>query len=555
VFLIPPNGLSSRILALLVATILTACTAPQAPTPPPPLYEGLGETGRDVTTDVDLAQTYFDQGLALSWGFNHDEALRSFEEAARLDPDCAMALWGQAYVLGPNLNRPMEDDDVARSAHEASTQALSTADGASDVERALIEALAQRYADPPPEDRSELNLAYANAMREVWKRFPDDPVVGVLFADALMNINLDWRAWGTDEERGEYTPEIVETLERVLEIAPDHAGANHFYIHAVEGSDRPDRALPSAERLGSLMPAAGHMVHMPSHIYIRLGMYDAAVASNARAVTEDDRFFADAPRSGVYHLYRAHNHHFLSWAAMFRGSRADAMETAQAMVAKLPESYEDYPGIDTYRFVPMHVMMRFGEWEAMLAEPAPDDEHVITTALWHHARAVAFSNTDRFEEARREAELFDEAAEQIEDDTKVRRARIDTLLEAARHMMWGEILFREGDHEAGLASLREGVEIEDSLPYAEPPGWMQPIRHSLGALLLESGLLEDAEQVYRADLGRHADNVWSLHGLEECLRKTGREEEARAVQARFDEVSRLADVEIKASCFCRRIEG
>jgi tetratricopeptide (TPR) repeat protein len=545
----------SPVLLLWILALVAGFAAPQEPAPPQPLYDGLGEAGRPVTTDVDLAQTYFDQGLALSWGFNHDEALRSFEEAARLDPDCAMALWGQAYVLGPNLNRPMESEEVARRAHAVAARSLSIVDGASDVERALIEALAQRYADPPPEDRSELDVAYADAMREVWKRFPDDAMVGTLFADALMNINLDWRAWGTDEERGEYTPEIVATLERVLEIAPDHAGAHHFYIHAVEGSDRPERALRSADQLGSLMPAAGHMVHMPSHIYIRLGMYDEAVTSNARAVSEDDRFFAEAPRSGVYHLYRAHNHHFLSWAAMFRGSRADAMETARAMVAKLPESYEDYPGIDTYRFVPMHVLMRFGEWEGMLAEPAPDEEHVITTALWHHARAVAYANTDRFEEARHEAELFEQAAEEIPDTTEVRRARIDTLLEAARRMMWGEILFREGDLEAGLASLREGVEIEDSLPYAEPPGWMQPIRHSLGALLLEAGRLEEAEQVYRADLDRHADNVWSLHGLEECLRKTDRPEQAAEVQARFDEVSRHADVKIKASCFCRRIEG
>lgn len=538
---------------LLATAIAVACTSSPAPEPQP-LYEGLGNNGRAVSTDVERAQAYFDQGLALSWGFNHDEALRSFEESARLDPECAMAVWGQAYVLGPNLNRPMDDEEVARKAHEAAQRALAMADGATEVERALIEALAVRYEDPLPEDRTDLDIAYADAMREVRDRFPDDPLVGTLFADALMNINLDWRAWGTDEERGEYTPEVVATLERVLAIAPEHAGAHHFYIHAVEGSDRPDRALPSAQRLGALMPAAGHMVHMPSHIYIRLGMYDEAVTSNARAVVQDDRFFAEAPRSGIYHLYRAHNHHFLSWAAMFRGSRADAMETARAMVAKLPDSYEDYPGIDTYRFVPMHVMMRFGEWEAMLAEPAPDEEHVITTALWHHARAVAFANTDRFDDARREADLFEQAAAEIPDDVTVRRARIDTLLEAADRMMWGEILFREGDHEAGLAALREGVEIEDTLPYAEPPGWMQPIRHSLGALLLEAGEVEEAEQVYRVDLDRHAGNVWSLHGLAECLRKTGRVDEAEEIEARFEEVSKKADVKIESSCFCRRIE-
>ena len=536
-------------LTLSAPALLVACA-----TTPPPLYDGLGTSGREVTTDSELAQAYFDQGLALCWGFNHDEALRSFNEMARLDPDCAMAPWGMAYALGPNINRPMTDPAVAGQAHEAAQRALAMADGASEVERALIEAQVRRFADPPPEDRGALDVAYADAMREAWRRFPDDPLLGALFADALMNISLDWRALGTDVERGEHTPEIVATLERVLAAAPGHTGANHLYIHAVEASDRPDRALPSARRLEGLMPAAGHIVHMPSHIYIRLGMYDEAVASNSRAVIEDDRFFAQAPRQGIYHKYRAHNHHFLAWAAMFRGSRADAIQAARAMEAKLPSGYDaEFPAIEAYRFVPMHVMMRFGMWQEMLAEPGPGTRYAIATALWHHGRAVAYANTDRLDAARAEAERFESVAATIPDTTTVRRARIETLLEAARQMMWGEILFKEGEHEAAFAALRRGIAAEDSMPYAEPPGWMQPIRHSLGALLLEEGRVEEAEAVYLADLQRHADNVWSLHGLAECLRLRGAVAEAHACEKRFEKASENADTEILASCFCRSV--
>ncbi len=552
----------SRIAALCVVTFLCACGDG-----PPPLYEGLGLTGQVITLDASLseaqaseAQDYFDQGLALCWGFNHDEALRAFEHVADLDPDCAMAWWGIAYVLGPDINGPLEDAEIAREGHAAAQRALTLAEAegatVSDIERALIEALTTRFADPPPEDRAELEVAYAEAMREVWKRFPDDALVGTLFADALMNINQDWRALGADEERGAYTPEIVATLERVLAAAPDHAGANHFYIHAVEASDRPERGLPSAGKLEGLMPAAGHMVHMPSHIYVRLGMYDEAVEANARAVIEDDRFFAQAPRQNVYHFYRAHNHHFLAWTAMFRGSYADAMAAARDMVGKLPEgSVDEYPGMEAFRFVPMHVLMRFGRWEQMLAEPQPDEDMAIATSLWHHARAVALANTGRLAEAREEAAKFETVAATIPDTVVVRKAHIDTLMEVARHMMTGEILFKEGDRAGGIAALRKGVEAEDSMPYAEPPSWMQPVRHSLGALLLEDGRVEEAQAVYRADLDRHAHNVWSLHGLAECLRKSGRDEEAEAIEARYAEMSAQADVKIRGSCFCRTAES
>lgn len=537
----------TNLVLLVTVWLLAACVAT-----PPPLYEGLGDSGRAVSTDVDEAQVYFDQGLALCWGFNHDEALRSFQEAARLDPDCAMAYWGQAYALGPNINRLAIDKRTERRAFKAAQRARAKSAGSSELEQALIEALTHRYALPPPDDRTELTLDYADAMREVWRRYPDDPLVGTLFADALMNISNRWRDWETEEGRGEYTPEIVATLEAVLAVAPEHAGANHFYIHSVEASDRPERGLASADRLEGLMPAAGHMVHMPSHIYVRLGMYDEAVATNARAIREDDRFFAEAPRSGIYHLYRAHNHHFLIWSAMFRGSYGDAMTTARAMVAKLPDGKQS-PRIEVYHIVPLHVMMRFGLWDDILAEPAPGRRYKITTALWHQVRAVANANTGRLAEARAEAEQFEKAARPLKKDAE--GPFMDGLLDAARNMMWGEILYKEGDPEAAFAALRKGVDAEDSLPYAEPPAWMQPVRHALGALLLESGRVEEAEAVYREDLDRHADNVWALSGLAECLRSQGREAEADAAEARLLEASRHADVPIRASCYCRTFDA
>ena len=518
---------------------------------PPPLYEGLGASGHTVTSSAPDAQAWFDQGLALCWGFNQPEAVRAFQQILGSDPECAIAYWGIAYALGPTINRAKIADEQARRAYRASREALKHVGGATDLERALIEALATRYATPPPEDRDELNLAYADAMRAVYERYPDDPIVGTLCADAVMNIDRDWRNWGTDEERGPYAIEAIGILERVLELAPKHAGAHHFYIHSVEASDRPERGLASARLLETLMPAAGHLLHMPGHIYLRLGMYDDVVVANTRAIQADDLYFEQAPDSrSPYHSLRAHNHHFLAWAAMFRGSREDAVSIARDMVRKMPPGI---PRLDSYHFVTMHVLMRFGLWEEMLQEPAPAEIYPVANALWHHGRAIALANLGRFAEAREEADAFEDAAKRIPDDAKVRRASREDLLAVARGMMWGEILFKEGDVEGGLASLRRAVEVEDRLIYSEPPAWMQPVRHALGALLMDAGQLEEAEKVYREDLERFRNNVWSLHGLAECLRSAGQEEEALAVEARFRDASKRSDVTIRASCYCRAV--
>jgi tetratricopeptide (TPR) repeat protein len=517
------------------------------------LYKSLDRLGRKVSTGSTRAQRYFNQGFVLLWGFNHDEAVRAFEEAERWDPGCAMAWWGIAYALGPNINLALTDEAMAQRAYRAARKAKQLAAGATEVERALIDAINKRHAIPVPEDRKPLDEAYAKAMREVWKRFPEDPDVGVLFADSLLNLSKEWRQLRLDGKRGPHTPEAVATLEKVLARHPDHAGANHFYIHSVEASTRPERALVSARRLETLVPESGHLLHMPSHIYIRTGRYRDVIGANARAIQADDVFFAHAGPQGIYHFYRAHNYHFLVWAAMFEGAREQALSTAREMVARLPrQDFARLPRtIETFLYAPVHVMIRFGLWEDILAEPAPEASFSIALALWHQSRAIALANTARLDEALVEAEAFEKVAASVPKDKKLRGATADSILDLARQMMKGEVLFKQGRQKQAFVALRRAVEIEDSLPYAEPPGWMQPTRHALGALLLEAGEVQEAEAVYRADLDRHANNGWSLHGLAECLRRRGEAAEAARVDKRFRAAWKHADVKIAASCYCR----
>lgn len=536
-----------RLLGLGVL-LLGAC-APE----PIALYKDLDRFGRKVTTRSIRAQRYFHQGMLLLWGFNHDEAVRAFQEAARWDPGCAMAWWGIAHALGPNINLALTDKTVARRAHLAARKAQQLSAGATPVERALIAAMTSRYADPVPKDRKPLDRAYADAMRKVWQRFPEDPDVGVLFADSILNLSKKWRRLRLDGDRGKHTPEAVAALEKVLARHPDHAGANHFYIHSVEASTQPERGLIAARRLETLVPESGHLLHMPSHIYVRTGRYQQAIRTNARAIQADDAFFDDAGPQRMYHFYRAHNHHFLVWAAMFEGARRQALASAREMVAKLPkDDFHKLPRtIETFLYAPVHVMIRFGMWQDILKEPAPDAKFAIALALWHQARAVALANTARVEEALAEAASFEQVAATIPKEKKIRGASVGSILDLARHMMKGEVLYKQGQREAAFAALRKAARIEDSLPYAEPPGWMQPVRHALGALLLEAGKVEEAEGVYRADLLRHRNNGWSLHGLAECLRRRGEAAEAARADKLFQDAWVNADVQIAASCYCR----
>jgi tetratricopeptide (TPR) repeat protein len=490
--------------------------------------------------------------MVLYFGFNHEEALNSFQTAAALDPSCAMAYWGSALALGPNINNPEMDENAVKGAYESLTQALAHSAEASTVERALIQALAQRYVESAPEDRSALDLAYANAMREVWKAHPEDPDVGVLFAESMMDL----RPWDLFDSEGEMQPgteEIISTLETILAAHPGHPFANHLYIHTMEASKEPERALPSADRLRDMVPAAGHLVHMPGHIYMRLGRYGDVITANQKAIAADSRYVDLVGRHGFYTLYRAHNYHFLAYAAMFDGQKKLAMNAARNMVAEVPlELVRAFPDfLDSFIAVPIHVMVRFGMWKELLEEPAPPEDLQVCTATWHYGRTIALSVLGRVDEAGREMNEFEKALDAIPESRLVGNNTAKLVMEIGRNMAQGELEYRRGNYERAFELLREAVRRDDELRYDEPWGWMQPARHALGALLVEQKRYEEAEVVYRGDLKLHPDNGWSLHGLAECLRNTGRGKEAMKVDAKYRKSWARSDIMIKGSCFCR----
>jgi tetratricopeptide (TPR) repeat protein len=526
-----------------------------------PLFPGLSGFGRPVTTSSPEAQKDFDQGLACCWGFHHEEAIRSFEEAARLDPDCAMAYWGAALASGPNINNPAMEDEAVQAAWTSLQAALERSESGTPVEKALIRALEKRYRDPAAtpatnadgaEDRSALDLAYADAMREVWNAHPDDADVAALFAEAVMVLR-PWDLWSKEGEPRPETPEIVATLEKCLELSPSHPGALHYTIHTLEASPNPERALDAANRLRHLVPAAGHLMHMPSHIDIRVGRYREAIESNRRAVAADLQYLDDGGTSGFYTIYRAHNYHFLAWAAMFAGQRETAMTAAREMNEQLPLemvlAYADW--LDAFVAVPVHVMVRFGLWNDLLEEPAPPAELPLSTAYWHYGRTVAYAALGRTDEGKAELAALKEAADNVPESVLVGNNTGRTVLEIGVPFAEGELEYRLGNVDRAFELLRIAVERDDALKYDEPWGWMEPVRHALGALLVEQGRLEEAEAVYRADLERHPENGWALHGLAEVLQKTGREKEAAEADARFRKAWAVADIPIKASCYCR----
>lgn len=539
-------------LAILLAT--AACSAPQAtPAPagssePAPLFEGLGDHARKVSTKEPLAQRYFDQGLNLCYGFNHDEALRSFEQATRIDPDCAMAYWGIAFAVGPNYNLPVSPENAVR-AFEALQAARQRAAGATPVERDLIDALAARFANPPPEERKDLDRAYAQAMGRLWSRYPQDTDVGVLYADALLNLS-PWDLWTKQKQPKENTETIVATLERVLELDVGHPGANHMYIHAVEAA-YPQKAEAAADRLGKLMPGVGHMVHMPSHIYVQVGRFKDSVECNKKASQLDRDYFRRVGPQAVYHTYHAHNNHFLIWSAMFRGRYEEAMQGCRDLVADLPDEMEGADYVAEWLITDAHVNVRFGRWEDALARTSPREDQPYAVAMWRYSRAVALANTGRIEEARAEAAEFEEVAAKVPEAQKVFIIPAHQVLDVAREMMKGEIAFKAGEYDLAFEHLRAAVVAEDKMLYSEPNPWMMPTRHALGALLLDQGHVEEAERCYREDLAKYPGNGWSLRGLAECLERRDATAEAAATRAQFEKAWADATVKIEASCFCR----
>jgi tetratricopeptide (TPR) repeat protein len=515
------------------------------------LYSGFGNYHRTITTTSPEAQRWFDQGMQLLYGFNHDEAIRSFREAAACDPQCSMAWWGIAYANGLHINNPVMTEAQSQRGDEAAREAMKRLDHASPVEQALIRAVAKRYAWPAPEDRSPLDRAYAEAMEQAWRDFPSDPDVGALFAESLTNL----QPWDLYEQDG--TPkgralEIVATLERVLAIDPDHPGANHFLIHAVEASDHPARALAAADRLGALVPGSGHLVHMPAHIYARVGRYAEASDANVRAIAADRAYFAVAPEPEFYSLYFVHNLHFLAWSAMMEGRYSAAMDAARQLERDIPENFlRGWTHIaDGFMPVTYHVMIRFGRWDDILAEPQPPEYRRFSRTMRHYARGVALSAQGRVAEARAELERFEAEAARIPDDWYVGNNPAHDVVAVARKMLAGELAYREGEYDRAFATLREGIALEDALKYDEPPGWMQPVRHALGALLMGANRPEEAEQVYRQDLARYLNNGWSMLGLENALRAQGKSAEADIVAGKRSAAWARADVRPTSSCYC-----
>ncbi|MFD4115890.1 tetratricopeptide repeat protein [Streptomyces niveus] len=542
-------------------------------------YFDLGTLTRPVSTRSAEAQRWFDRGLAWTYAFNHEEAVRCFEEAATADPDCAMAHWGIAYALGPNYNKPWESFDAldlertVSGTHAAVERARACAAGATPVERALIEALLARYPRAEaPADCSVWNLPYAEAMRGVHELAPDDPDIATLYADALMNLT-PWRLWDLrtgEPAEGARTTEAKAVLDRALsrEAGADHPGALHLYIHLMEMSPTPEDALVVADRLRGLMPDAGHLHHMPSHLDVLCGDYRRVVSANSEAIRADERYRRRAGAMNFYTLYRSHNYHFKIYGAMFLGQSRTALETAAQLEASIPEELlrvESPPMADWLEgFLAMrvHVLIRFGRWDDILALPLPADSglYCVTTAMIRYARGVAYSATGRIPEAEAERTAFHLAVERVPESRMLFNNTCRDILAVASAMLDGELRYREGEYDLAFAALERSIALDDGLPFDEPWGWMQPTRHAYGALLLEQGRVEEAEAVYRADLGlddtlprpsRHPGNVWALHGFHECLVRLGRTGEARIVSHQLTLATALADVPINASCFCR----
>ena len=537
------------VLLLLVPAVLGVERTALAGSPVP-LFDGLGGFSRKVTTASPEAQRYFDQGLAFLYAFNHDEAIRAFRRAAELDPTCAMAWWGVAYANGPHINNPVVPEDRAKAAWEALGEAKALAAGASPVERALVEALASRYSLPQPEDRKPLDQAYADAMRKAWTAFPRDPDVGALFAESLADLR-PWDLWTADGKPQPGTEELVTTLEAVLALAPRHPLANHLMIHAVEASPHPEKADAAADALRDLQPGLGHLVHMPSHIDVRRGRWQPSIVANAKAMEADGRYTALSPEQGFYRLYMAHNHHMLAYAAMMTGQSALALRTIREMVADIPlEFFRKNPFADGFMAMPLEVLMRFGKWDEVLAEPAFPDFVPISCALRHYARAVAYAAKDDVPSALKEQEAFLAARARVPKEAFFGNNTASDVLDVAESFMRGEILFRSGRIDEGLASLREAAAREDRLRYDEPPDWIMPVRHALGAALLQAGRFAEAEAVFREDLAKLPGNGWSLYGLSRALALQKKTAEAAAVEGRFDAVWKQADLEIKSACLC-----
>ena len=515
---------------------------------PVPLFDNLGNLHHPVTTASDRAQRYVDQGLRMVYAFNHEEAVRAFEEAAKLDPSAAMAYWGVALALGPNINAAMTKQHE-RKALEALQKARTYSAHVSAAERGYIEALTKRYSSKGG-SREALDRAYADAMRSLWRQLPDDPDAGVLFAEAMMDLR-PWDLWTEKGQPRPGTEEIVSTLESVMSRFPDHPGACHYYIHAVEASPAPERALECAERLPGLMPGAGHLVHMPAHVYMRLGRYHEAAERNAHAASVDRKYMAGGHETSDYAAgYYPHNLHFL-WASLaMEGRRTDALKVARDVTNSVTEeAARKDTWNEVYLPTPLWSMIRFGQWDAMLREQAPPKTLRLHQGLWRLGRGLALAGTGRLPGAEAELAVLSGLAKRLGRDRTSREKIERTVLKISESLLTGEIALRHGKNDEAIRILKDAVVLEEGLPYSEPPLWPIPIRHYLGAALLVAGRQGEAEAVYRTDLARNPNNGWALFGLMQSLRAQGKTDEAEEAERQFKAVWSFADVTLLSSRF------
>lgn len=518
----------------------------------PALRDDLGRHHHPVTTEVPAAQAYFDQGLRLTYAFQHDMAVRSFREAVRRDSSCAMCWWGIAWASGPNINASMDSAGGVR-AHRAIREAEARLDAESPRERAYVEAMAARYGPDPTAKRAERDSAYARAMAALADRWLEDDDAQVLAAESLMLLS-PWDYWTAAGDPKPGTGGLLDRLRTVMERNEAHAGACHFFIHAVEAA-HPSRALPCAGRIADLMPGAGHIVHMPAHVYIRVGRYADAVEANRRAIRVDEDQDVEGEGETVYALaYHPHNYHFLSYAASMSGQSRLALEAARTLAEKVDRARmreAGFAALQHYLVTPLRVMVRFGMWDEILAEPAPPEDLLYPRGTWRYARAMTFARTGRPVEAGRElARLREIQAEPILAEQKVWDLNSTAdLLAVAVKVVEGELAAARGEFDRAVQLLREGVEREGSLLYDEPPPWHLPVRHVLGAVLLEAGRPAESEEVYRSALRRFPENGFALKGLALSLSARGLEEQAARVRERYRRAWREADVELAGSRF------
>jgi tetratricopeptide (TPR) repeat protein len=514
-------------------------------TKPATLMSGLSNLHHPVSTKNAEAQKFFNQGLALIYAFNHEEAARSFQRATELDPKLAMAWWGYALAVGPNYNEATIDPTRMKAAVEAVQKAQTLTNGASEIERAYIAAMAKRFTLEANPDVKKLGTAYSDAMRDVHQRFPDDLNAATLYADSLMNVQ-PWQLWSRDGKPLGNTEEIVRVLESVLRRDPNHIGANHLYIHAVEASRTPERALPSAERLGKLAPAAGHLVHMPGHIYIRTGDYAQAAKVNIDAAAVDRAYIKATGANGMYPaMYFSHNLHFQVENFNRTGQYAEASRAARELRENVQQHVKAMPMVEGFLPYPMFVLLRFGKWNEMLKVPEPDKSQSVTHIVWHYARGISLAATGKVADAKRELQTFSEMLKNLPGETPFGLNTAQSVLTVAKHVLTARIAWAEGDKAAAIEAYRKGVLGQHMLNYDEPPGWYYPVRESLGAALLLSGNAVEAEEIFRKDLEINPRSGRSLYGLLESLKAQGKHDAARWVEAEFKAAWKDADVTLK----------